>query len=196
MRHPGIAVVAAQLRALGETLDRYPPHDRRAALNGLCGCLECKAKLLASRGLPASTLGGSGGRSSDTTSSTERNAGLTGPDGDLTPPRFAGVDEKLAELVAVLHLSAGELSSMARTISAHASDEDAVRPGQGPCGDGCGHVCKPWKDPEDRLRSNLAPKCYRAWLRWRAEYTEQYGPLTVADFVTARRRERGGQVAS
>jgi len=117
-----------------------------------------RAPILAARGWPTSTNGAEGGRSSDATSSTERSA--------LNPGPFDGVDERLRNQLRVAFWVSMEIHASFDLIMAHASDDDPVPAGTGPCQVvGCDHVCNPRKNPNDRLRSGYCRRHYNRWIR-------------------------------
>lgn len=158
MNHPPLEQLAQHLHVLAKLIDTHADHNRTDALNGKCRCAPCRAHLLAEHGYPAGTLG-NGPRSSDSTSSTERNATLT------TNP-FAGIDQELARLLRVAWHTGLRIQTCVDRIVAHAPDDDPVPAGTGPCTiRTCDHVCRPRRNPDDRLRSGLCPTCWAAWQR-------------------------------
>lgn len=145
--------------ALAEHLDRVA-----ALLHNTGPHAVAQAAILAARGWPASTTGSSA-RSSDTTSSTERAAGLTGDDGPLTPPAFAGLDERLAGELSALWAAGIKLQTTVAEILSHADDDDPVPAGTGHCAR-CNRFCRPdHKRPHNRIKAGFCPSCYTAWLR-------------------------------
>lgn len=156
------------------------PHDPDRSAAGRCNCLPCRSDRLAARGWPASVTGdGSGVRSTSTSSPTERAAEWTDP--------FADANDRLAVYLTRMRTDLLAVLAIAAIVDSHASDNDVVPPGSGACQCGCGHICNPRKDPEDRLKSKLAPSCHRRFVRWRNEYPG----VTVSDYVDACYRERG-----
>jgi len=147
-----------------------------------------RATVLAARGLPNNTAG-SGSRGSDSTSPTERAVGLSGDDGNATPPdaEWHDVDADLARLHRNWWALGTQILAMYDRIQSHASDNDVIPAGAGPCACGCSKTCDPRKDPEDRLKSTLHPTCYRRYHRWRST-----NPNTrLSDFIDASYLERG-----
>ena len=173
-----------QLRELADVLERCPAHDRRQADVGLCRCLRCTAELLAARGFPSSTLG-TGSRSSDTTSSTERAAGVLSDSRHPHLPRHADLDVTLAARLRALRYDAGEVAALVVELRSHDTTADPRPAGTGDC-QGCGTFVL--ADPEKgrRIRSGLGPACYAAWLRW-----QQAGKGDRSAFLTDRRRDGG-----
>lgn len=160
------------------------PHDPARATAGRCNCLPCRTDRLAARGWPTSVVGdGSGVRGTTPTSSTERAATVRDP--------FGIINQRLAMHLSQIWGNALAVLAIAAVVDSHASDDDPVRPGQGACGCGCGHMCKPDRNPEDRLRSGLAPTCYRRWLRWRSAYPGH----SITEYIAACYRERGESYA-
>lgn len=169
---PTLRKLCAQLAAT--------PHDPARATAGRCLCLTCRTERIAARGWPTSTIGdGSGVRSTTTASSVERAA--------TTTDEFAGLDEKLTATLAELRIKVIAVLAIAAIVDSHGSDDDVVPAGTGHCGCGCGTKCDPRRRPGNRLRSGLAPACYRRWLRWRA----QYPGVTLSDYIDACYKERG-----
>jgi hypothetical protein len=131
-----------------------------------------RAVILAARGWPVSTNGTDGGRSSDPTSSTERAA--------LNPGPFDGIDYRMRTQMSNLMASIVFLHGTLDVVMAHASDDDPVPSGTGPCQViACDHVCNPRKNPNDRIKAGYCPKHWRRWLRqgrpdrgWFERYTE------------------------
>lgn len=115
---------------------------------------------LAARGYPASTNGNEGGRSSDSTSSTERAA--------LNPSRFDDIDGRLSAHLRMCAYFAKLTHDNLNVIMSQGSDEDYVRPGTGKCQvEGCEHICNPEKNQHDRLKlGRFCPRCYKRWDRW------------------------------
>lgn len=186
--HPSPKQLAAYLHRLADKLDK---HGGRA--------LEM-AEVLAARGYPASTAG-SGSRSSDTTSSTERAATVGAPEkpADGEPWRPGEWDDADLRLAAELHrtwVAALDVEAGLDTILDHASTADQLPPGTGYCTCGgddpkapswCGTFCAPRQNgPSDRLKSGLAPKCWMRFVRWR----DANPSGTVADWKHASRRAR------
>ena len=173
-----------QLRELADVLERCPPHDRRAASTGLCRCLRCTAELYAARGFPSSTLG-SGSRSADTTSSTERAAvgGLA---------RFVDLDTTLAAQLRTLRYSADELAALVVLLRSHDTMDDQLPAGSGSCA-ACGEFVRPDADrPDRRIKSGLGPACFKSLSRWRQQYPEAaMKPTARSDFITWRRQQPG-----
>ena len=124
MNYPPLERIADELRALAKDLDRHAGHDRTRALNGTCRCIQCRARLLGSghTGWPTATLGdGTGARTADPTSSTERAA--------LDPDRYATIDQDLARTLRhIWHTSLVARTLMAE-VDAHAPDDDPVPAG-------------------------------------------------------------------
>jgi len=185
--HPSPKQLAAYLRDLASKLDT---HGGRA--------LEM-AEVLAARGYPGSTTG-PGSPSSDTTSSTERAALVGAPQqpGDpWRPGEWDDADRRLHTHLRALHQAALKVESGIDTILAHGSTADPLPPGTGECT--CGTNCAPDRrsptfcaprqnGPSDRLRSGLAPHCYRRYTRWRDATGCPTG--TVADWKHTVRRAR------
>ena len=177
--HPSPKQLATYLRALAKKLD----HSGGLALD--------RAELLAARGWPASTSG-NGSRSSDTTSSTERAATVGAPNDPANgqtwrPGEYDDADKRLAANFSKAHLAALDLEAGVDTILATAPTVDQLPPGTGYCVCACERYCSPRQNgSEDRLRSGLAPACYRRFARWRDD-----DPIrTVADYCTLVRRTR------
>jgi hypothetical protein len=188
--HPLYRRIEANLRDFANLLAVLPEHDRRAAEVGNCRCIGCTAEILASRGLPSGTLG-TGARSSDPTSSTERAVGLVGASSDgLTPPdpQFVGIDERLAKHMRIIWHAVTEATGLVGLIKSHASDDDPIPAGTGYCvADET--FCRPDdKHPDNRLRSGLCPACHQSWLRWRVRNPHN----TRADFIRWRRQNMDG----
>lgn len=172
------------LRDLADILERVPAHDRRKADVGLCGCLECTAELLAARGYPSSTLG-SGSRSSDTTSSTERAAGVA--TGRL--PRYVDLDVTLAARLRTLRYTADEVAALVRELRSHERadlSDDPTPAGTGSCV-ACGEFVRPGTDPDRRLRSGLGPACHSSYMRWQKTHPHS----SRSDFIGWRRAQGG-----
>jgi hypothetical protein len=167
VNHPPLTQLAQHLRDLAKLLDTNAGHNRTSAQVGKCSCVECKAWLLGSgaRGYPSSTLGdGTGTRTSDTTSSTERAAGI------LTdhPDPWAHIDMELRTRLHALWRSGLRVAATIDQIVAHAPDDDPLPAGTGPCTiRTCETVCRPdAKRPDNRLRAGLCPACRDAWTRY------------------------------
>lgn len=175
VRHPKLNVIAKQLRHLADTLDDEGPR----AID--------RAAVLSTRGFPASASGASvtfaGGGS--TSSSTERAAGLVGDDGPATPPKYAGLDERLAKLLRVVYVTCVQIEETVGRVNSHADDSDPVPAGTGPC-IACGLFCRPTKDrPSFRRRERLCPADYTAWRRYRTAYPD----AQLDEFIHARWQE-------
>jgi hypothetical protein len=187
---PDLRDVVVQLRRAADLLDASPPHDRKLADVALCRCLQCTAELLAARGWPSSTLG-SGSRSSDTTSSTERAAGVDSPSRHPRLPQFADLDVTLAAQLRALGQGSDALIGLVATLRSHASDEDPTPAGTGNCG-ACERFCRPTADrPDNRLTVGYCPTCSVAWYRWRAKNPG----CQRSDFTTWQRRKLEGRQA-
>lgn len=160
------------------------PNDPLLAAGGRCACVPCRAELFAARGWPDIVAGArTGGRSSGRSSATEAAASMPSP--------FAGIDDRLADALAKLETGALAYMAVADTVALVDPDDiktiDVLPADDGQCGCGCGHHCRPRRNPEDRLRSGLAPACYRRWLRWR----EAYPGVTISDYLDTCFKERG-----
>jgi hypothetical protein len=134
------------------------------------------AALLASRGYPGST--GSGSRSSDTTSSTER-AGTT------DPGQWAHVPAELAHDMRQLWYHATRVDGTMSRVLGHATTDDQTPAGTGLCylHRLCEECCRPTlKDPDNRLRNGLGPACHQAWMRYRNAHPD----ATRQDFIDHR----------
>jgi hypothetical protein len=121
----------------------------------LNGRLERAIKMAAaldSRGWPAATLGDGGSRSTDSTSSTER-AGLE--------PSHAPHSWTMATYLRVIHLATLGLESKVEWLHQHASDRDDIPGGTGNC-EACETFCTPTRNPHNRLKAGLCPRCYSA----------------------------------
>lgn len=171
VRHPSLWSIAQHLRDVAQVLDTHGRHDRTEAAAGRCRCLPCAAQLLAARGWPASTMSdGTGSRTADSTSSTERAVGLGGGDrGPLVPPlpplpMFAGIDERLAKHLYLLWQVGLRIQTDARNVLAHADKDDTLPAGSGECGR-CGRFCRPDQKQGDRIKAGYCGACYRLWLR-------------------------------
>lgn len=164
IRHPQPSQLATYLHRLATTLDT----SGDTAIT--------RARSLAERGYPAGTLG-SGSRSSDTTSSTERAA--------LNPNPWAGVDDDLARALRRLWADATIVEGLVDRILAHASDDDPIPAGRGHC-QACEAFCK-GDGENDRLRSGFCHACSMAWARWRGR--RPYGARS--DFTRQRRLSLG-----
>jgi hypothetical protein len=160
-RHPSLWALAHHLHDVARVIEEHGRHDGRRANVATCRCLTCRAALLAARGWPAGGSG-SGPRSSDATSTTERAAGALSDTRQLAPPVFADVDEHLAKLLRMLWLTGLQLQRTAANVLSHAPDDDPVPAGSGPC-QRCPHVCRPDRKEGDRLRSGYCPTCYERW---------------------------------
>lgn len=189
MNHPPLEQLADHLRAVAKLLDQHANHDRTRALNGTCRCLNCRARRLGtdSLGWPTATLGdGTGARTSDPTSSVERAA--------IDPDRWATIDTDLTRALRTIWHDGLTLLTLTDHITAHASDDDPVPAGTGPCTiRTCDTTCKPsGKNPDNRLRSGLCPACWTAWQRhlrknpdttlvaWRPTRTAALRPKPIA----------------
>jgi len=153
--HPAPTVIANQLEALAKQL----------RVNG--DQAKLWATVLAARGYPSATLG-NGARSSDTTTTVERAVGLSGDTGPLTPPDgpWNGVDGDLARYLRLLWLTASQVDVLMVRLLAHASDDDPIPPGTGPCTyKGCEHFCNPRKNPNDRIKRGYCPAHFLRWWR-------------------------------
>lgn len=157
--------------------------------------------LLASSGLSATVIG-AGSRSSDQTSSTERAA----LDGAPAQPSngdqwriniWAETDQRMDKELRLLWRAALAVERTIDQALQHGSTADQLPPGTGYCTCGgddpdnnphwCGTFCAPRQNGDsDRLRSGLAPACYRRFIRWR----ETHPDGTVADWKHATRRAR------
>jgi hypothetical protein len=169
--HPAPTIIASQLEALAKQLRANGDQAKLWAL------------ILSARGYPSATLG-SGARSSDTTTSTERAVGLSGDDGPLTPPDAAwnGVDGELDRYLALLTHTASHVASLLTRLLAHASDDDPIPAGTGPCAlRTCEHFCVPRKKPSDRLRRGLCPSHYNQWLLLGKPDLIGFGRMLAAD---------------
>lgn len=170
---PDLAL-AARLRNLASTLEAFPHLDGYRD----CGCLRCRANTYASTGYPSRTISDGGGRSSDSTSSTER----AGTERGL----FVDLDYRYATALDALDRALADAQGVAATVLAHSSDDDPIPSGQGACVvTTCEHLCRPRKDSNDRLRAGLCPACHQAWLRY-----QRRNPGAVrAAFLAWRARE-------
>lgn len=163
--HPPPHDIADQLEALAKTIRK---HATRAI---------DLAHQLASRGYPAGTLGDGGSRSSDTTSSTERNGN---PD---LPSYWHGVDGRYAQALHDLHNLTGRANRLTLELVAHADDIDPTPAGTGACR-ACNRVCRPdAQRPGNRLVAGLCPTCYKAWQRYRRDD----GSMQWSSWVAKRR---------
>lgn len=152
--HPTPAVLANHGRDVAK---RISEHGAQTIL---------RSSVLATRGLPSNTAGG-GGRSSDPTSSTERAAGLSGDDGEATPPdsEWLGIDATLAQLHRDWWRIGVQLLSAYDRILATGSEDDPVPAGTGSCRR-CDTFWRPSAEkPNDRIRSGYGPCCYFKWVR-------------------------------
>lgn len=167
--HPDPVALAADLERLAKNLRTYG--TRRLDL----------ARQLAAVGYPSSTLGSGGGRSSDSTSTTERAAGI---DHDRPHPnRWAQVDVVYATRLADLARSARAFDQVDALVAQHASDVDPIPAGSGECL-ACDRVVRhdPVCRPDWRLRSGLCPTDRKAWQR-------AGSPHPIGDWVRKRRAE-------
>lgn len=154
--HPTPGVIAAHLRNVANLL---ADHGRLAI---------DLADVLASRGLPANTLG-DGSRTSADSTSTERAAGLAGdPDDNTTrTTRWDDIDVRLARLLHLIWKVGLDVEGTIGDIVARADDLDALPAGSGHCV-ACGNFIRPdHKHPDRRIRSGYCPSCHSAWIRWR-----------------------------
>lgn len=163
MNHPPLETLADHLRAVAKILDQHAGHDRTRSINGRCRCLTCRAHQLGTgaTGWPASTLGdGTGAHTSDPTSSVERAA--------LDPDRWATIDTDLATALRTIWHNGLTVLTLTDRITSHASDDDPVPAGTGPCTiRTCDTTCRPdRRRPDNRLRSGLCPACWAAWTRY------------------------------
>ncbi|MCI0635559.1 MAG: hypothetical protein L0206_16840 [Actinobacteria bacterium] len=171
---PDLAL-ASRLRNLASNLEAFPHLDGYRD----CGCLRCRARTYAATGYPTRTLSDGAGRSSDSTSSTERAATETG--------LFADLDYRYAAALDTLDRALADAEGAVNRVMAHASDDDVVLAGTGPCVvTTCDHLCNPRKKPDDRLRGGLCPACHQAWLRYQRRHTSH---ATRSAFLTWRARE-------
>lgn len=148
--------LSARLLRLGRTLASTPHLDRYAD----CGCLRCRARTWSHHGYPTGTLGdGTGSRTADPTSSTERAA--------LNPPRYRDLLARWDAAVLALTSAAIDLNNLVALLNATAVDDsDPIAVGRGNClrcekfciGDG----------GNNRLRSGLCHPCHMGFRRWRA----------------------------
>lgn len=157
------------------------------------------ADLLATRGYPNG--GYDGGRSSNTTSSTER-AALTGAPEDLTERWHAGewddIDRKLRRGMRTIWVAALDLQHDLTRVLAHTPACEHPRGkrmceacpplsvGRGQCM-ACDHFCE-GDGHNDRLRAGLCHNCTGRWRRYRTAYPN----ATRSDFITDTKRERLG----
>lgn len=165
------------------------PHDLAAELRKAARILEeqgmdaeYRAPVLAARGYSSQTLGDGGSRGTDSTSSTERHAGVTQEckPADIRLDQWAGVDARLATAMATMQGSMRMVVSLVTNINHHASDVDPIPVGQGECM-ACGRTCRPTVNPNDRLRSGLCNAC-------RMAFTRRIDPLMMrADWIRERR---------
>jgi len=147
--------LAARLHGLASVLEQHPHIDGHRD----CGCLRCRAHTYAARGYPSSTIGDGGSRGSDTTSSTERAA--------LANPIFAALGSNFEVALGALGVQLTIVENLTLTVLAHASDDDPIPAGQGPCVvPTCDHVCNPRKNWDDRRRAGLCPACHQSLLRY------------------------------
>lgn len=150
VHHPKPKVLAQQLRALATLIENDGPTAVRAAT------------VLAARGYPAGTSGdGTGSRTSDNTSSTERAAGVTTD--DMRTGRYTGVDVRLAKLLRLIWKTGLDIETLLVDLLAHGDDVDLVPAGTGDC-ECCKRFVRPTPErPHDRLRSGLCDACRKAW---------------------------------
>lgn len=167
--HPDPDDLAHQLETLARTLRAHG--NRRLDL----------ARALAATGYPSNTLG-TGARSSDPTSTTEREA-LTD-----RPNRFAHIDQVYAHRLTDLARACRELSQVDALVAQHAADIDPIPAGSGEC-QACGKVVRhnPLKRDNDRLRAGLCRSDYDRWDRHRKANPTAHQP----DWIRFRRRELG-----
>ena len=152
--HPTPAVLANHGRDVAQ---RIRDHGPQTIL---------RAAVLAARGLPSNTAG-NGSRSSDPTSSTERAAGLSGDDGDPTPPdsEWLGIDATLAQLHRDWWRIGVQLLATYDRIQSQGGDDDEIPAGTGSCRR-CDTFWRPTAEkPNDRIRSSYGPCCYFKWVR-------------------------------
>jgi hypothetical protein len=77
-----------------------------------------------------------------------------------------GVDGELDRYLALLTHTASHVASLLTRLLAHASDDDPIPAGTGPCAlRTCEHFCNPRRNPDDRLRRGLCPADYKRWAR-------------------------------
>lgn len=163
VRHPQPSVIKAELERLIRFLDTYAHHDRLAAKKACCTCVMCLAERLASRGYPTNTAGGI--RGSDSTSSTERAAGVLSETTQLAPPPFAGIDEDVAKLMRIVFRAAVNIQSTGIRVMSHGTDDDPVPAGTGSC-QCCTKFCRPDADhPDNRIKAGYCDSCWRRWVR-------------------------------
>jgi len=147
--------LAARLRGIAGVLEQNPHLDGHRD----CGCLRCRAHTYAAQGYPSHTLGDGGSRGSDTTSSTERAA--------LATPIFAALGSNFEIALGALGIQLAIVENLTATVMAHASDDDPIPAGQGPCVvSTCDHVCNPRKNQDDVRRKGLCPACHQSMLRY------------------------------
>lgn len=158
-RHPKPKVMVGTLRDFATQLGR---EGEQAIL---------RASVYATRGLKATHSDGARANGNEETV-TERAAGLAGDDEHshgvtLTPPdpRLIGVDHRLADALHRIWKGVLDAQSELALIQAHASDEDPLPAGTGPCRR-CDTFCRPTaKRPNFRIMSGYCPTCHRAWHR-------------------------------
>ncbi len=188
---PPPATLAAFLRQVANQLESHG--DRALDL----------ADLLAARGYP--TGGPGGGRSSDTTSSTERAALVCAPEdpngwhGDAQRWRdgeWDDIDHKLRTAARTVWVAALDLQHDLTRILAHTPICDHLRGkrmcdacpplsvGRGQCM-ACDHFCE-GDGRNDRLRAGLCHPCNGRWRRYRTAYPK----ATRSDFITDTKRQR------
>lgn len=167
VRHPAPATIGDYLQHLGRLLVAEQRHEPRATR---CGCIECAASVLAAHGWPASTIGDGRGNGGELTP-VEAAA--------VSEPLFPGLDLELARALRTLWASARLVEDKIALIRAHGSDSEKMA-GRGPCLR-CPHSCDPKKNPNDRLRSGLCPRCDTAWHRWKRD---RPNPMR-SDFIRA-----------
>lgn len=155
-------------------------HDPILAAGDRCNCLGCRTGRLAARGWPTAVVGdGTGSRSTTTSTPVERAA--------LGWSEFADLSDRLNLHLPKLQAELAAIIAIAAVVDSRGSDDDVVPAGTGHCACGCGTKCDPRKNPANRLRSNLAPRCYSRWRRWRAAYPG----VTMSDYLDACYKDRG-----
>lgn len=134
------------------------------------------AELFAARGFPTN-VGGAGARSSDSTSSVEREA-------IDAHSEWHDIDDLEAQLRRALWKAALDWQAIEAKLWSHASDDDPIPIGRGAC-QACGKFCK-GDGGNDRLRSGFCNNCTQRWRRYRIAYPW----ATRSDFVTDTKREQ------